>query len=161
LNRWLGIGENTLTLCIVLNKMKEFNRIILLIIIANLSIIGFCQHDTIKKSETELIFDVDNTPEYPGGSEALTEFISSKAIYPKEYCDRNIQGKVFIQFIIDTSGLVTNPKVLRGIDPTLDSISISIVNSMPKWKAATQEGKPVNFKFLLPLKYSCEKKEKH
>jgi len=110
------------------------------------------------KSECELILACENTPVFPGGVNALNKFISSSAKYPKELYDRCIEGKVFIQFIIDTTGAIIKPEVIRGIDPKLDSIAISIVRAMPKWEPAIQNGKPVSMKFVLPIKYSFENK---
>ena len=141
--------------------MKQFNQIIILTFIATLPATVFCQRDTIKKTESEfIIFDEHPIPDYPGGIEALLEFVNSMAVLHKGFDTCNIAGKVFIKFIVDTTGLIINPKILRGINPRLDSIAINIVNSMPKWIPAKQNGKPVSSEYILPIKYSLENKGK-
>jgi TonB family protein len=140
--------------------MKLFTQIKLLVIVVNLPLLGYCQQDSIKKSESELIFWIENPPEYPGGLNALIEFVNSKAIFPEEFDNVNVEGKIFIKFMIDSTGLVINPKVLRGLNPKLDSIALVIVKSMPKWKPATQKGKPISIEYMLPVKFSYKKKNK-
>ena len=141
--------------------MKQFNQIIIFAFITILPATVFCQRDTIKQTESELIiFDGHPIPEYPGGFEALLKFVKSRAVLPKEFDTCNIAEKVFIKFIVDTVGSIINPKVLRGINPRLDSVALNIVTSMPKWIPATQNGKPVTSEFMLPIKFSFEKKEK-
>ena len=64
-----------------------------------------------------------------------------------------IQGKVFIQFVIERDGSITDVKVVRGVDASLDKEAVRVVQSMPKWKPGKQRGKPVRVAYTLPINF--------
>lgn len=96
---------------------------------------------------------VEEMPLFPGGDTALFQFISQNIKYPIKARDAGIQGTVIVTFIIDKIGYIRNVKVISGIGGGCDEEAIRIVKLMPKWKPGTQNGKPVNVKFNVPIQY--------
>mgnify|MGYP000625083876 CR=1 FL=1 len=105
--------------------------------------------------KVEKIFSVvEQMPQFPGGETKLYEFISKKMKYPSQAKESGVQGKVYVQFVVNTKGEITNAKVIRGIGSGCDQEALRIVKMMPKWKPGIQRGKPVNVKFILPFNFS-------
>ena len=118
---------------------------------------------SVKGEEQEQIFViVEHMPEFPGGDIALRKFIADNIIYPQEAISKGIQGKVFVQFVINKEGDVVNAKIARGIDPTLDNEAIRVIQSLPKWKPGEQSKRidgekvwvPKNVSFTVPVTFS-------
>lgn len=96
---------------------------------------------------------IEEKPEFPGGEAAMMQWIAKNIKYPEIAKENNIQGKVFVQFIIDKDGYVKNVEVVRGVDPVLDKEAVRVVSSMPQWKPGKQRGKPVKVQFQLPINF--------
>ena len=90
-------------------------------------------------------------PEYPGGTAAMFEFIQSNVTYPESAKDKGIEGKVFVQFVVEKDGSLSNIEVVRGINEDLDAEAVRVVKAMPKWTPGMNEGKPVRVHFTLPF----------
>jgi len=113
-----------------------------------------------KASTEETVFVVvEKMPEYPGGEDALTEYLVSNIKYPVEAKTKGIQGRVFVSYIVEKDGAVTNAKILRGIGGGCDEEAVRVVSSMPKWIPGTQRGEPVRVQFNLPIMFSLEDKK--
>lgn len=116
--------------------------------------------ETIKKigeySENEVFVVVENMPKFPGGKKALMKFISDNVKYPAEAKKKEIEGRVFIGFIIDKEGNVTNARVLRKVNPLLEAEALRVINAMPKWTPGTQRGKEVRVSYTLPINFSLK-----
>lgn len=95
-------------------------------------------------------------PEYPGGEDALHNFLDNNMKYPSEARKKNITGKVILSFIVDKLGNVTNVAVLKGIGGGCDEEAVRVVKLMPKWKPATQDGLPVNVKYTFPINFALK-----
>ena len=105
----------------------------------------------------EVIFQVvENQPEYPGGMPELYEFLRKNVKYPPIAKESGIQGRVFVNFVVEKNGSISNVKVLRGIGGGCDEEAIRVVKSMPKWKAGKQRGKAVRVSFNLPIKFTLQ-----
>ena len=91
---------------------------------------------------------VDQSPEFPGGSEALRKYVKDNMRHP--LVDTR-SGNVIIQFTVDEEGRVVNPKLLRGLDEEFDAEAIRLVEAMPRWKPGMKDGKPVPVQFTLPI----------
>lgn len=107
-------------------------------------------------SDTKTALDTTNSQEeaeYPGGMVALMKFITTSLLYPIECADKNIQGKVYVEFVIDELGKVGNVKIKRGIHPLLDAEAMRIVLLFPEWKPAINNGKNVKQRFTLPINF--------
>ncbi|PLW96462.1 MAG: energy transducer TonB [Marinilabiliales bacterium] len=102
----------------------------------------------------EIFVIVESMPEYPGGINALYQYISDQIHYPVMAKELGIQGKVFVTFVIETDGSVSGVEVLRGIGGGCDEEAIRVVNSLPKWKPGKQRGVPVRVRYNLPVKFT-------
>ncbi len=102
----------------------------------------------------EQIFTVvEQPPSFPGGDKALMEFLKKNTQYPPIARENDIEGTVYIEFVIDKQGNVTNAKVARGVDKYLDKEALRVVNSMPKWKPGKQNGHEVQVRYTVPIKF--------
>jgi protein TonB len=104
--------------------------------------------------DTPIFTVVEQMPGYPGGDSARIKFLVDNMIYPKSAEDKGIQGTVYITFVIDETGGVTEIKVLRGIGGGCDEEAIRVVKLMPKWTPGKQSGKNVRVQFNMPLKFT-------
>ncbi len=94
--------------------------------------------------------------EYNGGLPELYKFIGQTLVYPKEALNNDIQGVVYVSFIIDTDGSITNAKIIKSVHKQLDNEALRIVNEMPKWKPTKFEGEFVQTEFALPINFRIE-----
>ena len=106
--------------------------------------------------EAEIFAVVEEMPTFPGGVEELYKYLGANIKYPEQAKDDNIQGRVFVNFVVEKDGEITNVKILRGIGGGCDEEAIRVVSSMPKWKPGTQRGKNVRVAYNLPIKYSLK-----
>lgn len=97
---------------------------------------------------------VEEQPEFPGGMNQLYEYLKRNVKYPKFAKEHGIQGRVFVNFIVEADGSITNAKVLRGPHPLLDKEALRVVNKMPKWKPGIHRGIPTRVSFNLPIKFT-------
>jgi protein TonB len=96
---------------------------------------------------------VDEMPEFPGGMEALLKFIAKSVNYPMVAQENGIDGKVYINFVVNTNGQVSDATVVRGVDPSLDKEALRVVNSMPLWRPGKQSGKAVRVAYHVPISF--------
>lgn len=101
----------------------------------------------------EIFQSVELPPEYPGGMKALNKYLNDSIRYPQEAIERGIEGRVIVQFVVDSLGYVCEGRVVRPIDPQLDGEAIRLVRNMPQWKPGTQRGRPVRVRFTLPITF--------
>ena len=90
-------------------------------------------------------------PGFPGGDVARMKYLRDNMKYPQMARESGIQGKVFVTFVVEKDGKVTDVRVLRGIGGGCDEEAIRVVKSMPKWNPGKQRGKPVRVQFNLPI----------
>lgn len=103
----------------------------------------------------EEAFDVvEQMPEYPGGMEALIQFMGQNMKYPKDAQKLNKQGRVLVTFIVEKDGCVSNAVVVKSVWPSLDAEALRLVRLMPKWTPGKQNGKVARVKFTMPFNFS-------
>ena len=107
-----------------------------------------------EESDDEFFMVVENMPEFPGGDLGLMKYIQRNVKYPPIAKEYNITGKVYVSFIVDKSGAVTNVKIVRGVDKTLDAEALRVVKSLPKYKPGKQRGKAVRVMFTIPINFT-------
>ena len=107
-----------------------------------------------EESDDDFFMVVENMPEFPGGDQGLMRYIQKNVKYPPIAKEYNITGKVYIQFIVDKTGSVTNVKVVRGVDKNLDAEAVRVVSSLPKYKPGKQRGKAVRVMFTIPINFT-------
>lgn len=97
------------------------------------------------------VFDVvENMPEFNGGMGALMQYLSDNIRYPEE---KDIQGRVIVRFVVGKDGSISNAQVVKSVHPSFDAEALRIINNMPKWIPGTQNGKPVNVKYVVPINF--------
>lgn len=115
---------------------------------------NFCQQKEIQASNERLKFvDSEELPQFLGGDNALLRYMRENLRYPKIAKKDNIEGKVEIQFSIDSSGIIDSPKIVTSLSPECDTEALRVVRKMPKWKPGRYNGKPVKVYFTLPIKF--------
>jgi periplasmic protein TonB len=111
------------------------------------------QQEEEKTEEQPVFFIVEDMPQFPGGDIALRKYIANAIKYPVIAQENGIQGKVYVNFVVNTDGSVTDAKIARGVDPSLDKEALRVINSLPKWKPGKQRGKPVRVSFTVPINF--------
>jgi protein TonB len=104
-------------------------------------------------ADEEVFFIVEDMPAFPGGDLALRKYIAQSVKYPVIAQENGIQGKVFVTFVVDKDGSVTNARIARGVDPSIDKEALRVVNSLPKWKPGKQRGKAVRVSYTVPINF--------
>ena len=92
-------------------------------------------------------------PEFPGGPQALMDYLKANVIFPKIAEEEGIQGKVVVSYVIDVDGSVTDVKVVQSVHPALDKEAMRVVRNMPKWIPGKHDGKAVQVKYSLPINF--------
>jgi protein TonB len=109
-----------------------------------------------QKVEAEIFTVVEEQPTYPGGEEARMRYLQENIKYPEEAKELGIQGRVFVTFVVEVDGSITDVRVLRGIGGGCDQEAIRVVKGMPKWVPGKQRGVPVRVQFNLPIKFTLQ-----
>ncbi|MDP4281678.1 MAG: energy transducer TonB [Bacteroidota bacterium] len=104
----------------------------------------------------EIFTVVEEQPSYPGGDESRIRFLQENIKYPEEAKELGVQGKVFVTFVVEVDGSISDVRVLRGIGSGCDEEAIRVVKSMPKWVPGKQRGVPVRVQFNLPIKFTLQ-----
>ncbi|MCB2221531.1 MAG: energy transducer TonB [Bacteroidetes bacterium] len=109
---------------------------------------------TLKRTENEHFFTlVDQMPQFPGGTDALMNYLSNHIQYPADAARMNIQGTVLISFIVEKDGNIASAKVIRGIGGGCDEEALRVIRSMPQWQPALKDNKPIRVLFNLPITF--------
>ncbi|MBR4468667.1 MAG: TonB family protein [Bacteroidales bacterium] len=98
----------------------------------------------------------EQMPEFPGGVEALMDFVAKNVVYPQEAMDKEISGRVYVSFVIEKDGSVNEVKVMKGIGGGCDEEAVRVIKAMPKWKPGKQEGKPVRVSYMMPIVFKLQ-----
>lgn len=96
---------------------------------------------------------VDVQPTFPGGMSALYSYINNSRRYPASAYQNGIQGRVLCSFVVNSDGTLSHISVIKGIDPSLDSEAIRIIEEMPRWQAGSIDNKPVPIYCILPIAF--------
>ena len=107
-----------------------------------------------EEDDEEFFMVVENMQEFPGGDLGLMKFIQKNVKYPAIAKEYNITGKVYVSFIVDKQGKVTNVKIVRGVDKNLDGEALRVVSALPNYKPGKQRGKPVRVMFTIPINFT-------
>jgi protein TonB len=115
--------------------------------------IEFIEETAEEVMEEEIFTIVQDMPSFPGGDGAMLSFLGKNIKYPTLAKESGIQGTVYVTFVVEKDGSVSNVKVLRGIGGGCDEEAIRVVKSMPKWTPGKQRGKPVKVQYNLPCRF--------
>ncbi len=108
------------------------------------------------KEETKVFDVVEQMPSYPGGMGALMQYLSNNIKYPVIAEENGIQGRVICTFIVERDGSITDVKVAKSVDPSLDKEAMRVIKSMPNWIPGKQNGSAVRVKFTLPVTFRLQ-----
>ena len=110
-----------------------------------------------QKDQKEEPFDVvEDMPAFPGGMEAMIQFISSNIQYPADAQKQKVDGRVLVNFVVEKDGSITEVKVVKPTFPSLDAEAVRVVKAMPKWKPGYQRGQAVRVQFTMPINFSLK-----
>ena len=114
-----------------------------------------------EEEENEPVFVVvEQMPEFPGGPQALFQYLKENVKYPVIAYENGIQGRVIAKFIVNKDGSISDVEVVKsGGDPSLDKEAVRVIKSMPKWKPGMQRGKPVRVQYTVPVNFTLPKDE--
>ncbi|WP_018620944.1 energy transducer TonB [Spirosoma luteum] len=99
---------------------------------------------------------VEQQPAFPGGMDGLRNFLSKNLNYPRQATSANVSGRVYVSFVVNIDGSLTDIQVLKGIGFGCDEEARRVINSMPRWQPGRQSGRAVRVKFNLPISFSLE-----
>lgn len=131
-------------------------RIVAIVLFIMTSIPIFSQEDsTAVKNEERIIFGGcgESMPEFVGGWEAWFKYLINNVTYTPAAIKDSASGTVYVSFVVDESGNIVEPRILRGVHHDLDSISLRIIKNMPPWIPAKLRGKPVKCEIIKPIKF--------
>ena len=111
------------------------------------------KNDTLTATANDAFDVVEEMPEFPGGMEALMTFLSRNIKYPSDAQNKGVQGRVVIQFVVNTDGKIEDAHVVRSVQSELDKEALRVINSMPNWKPGKQKGEVVRVKYTVPIAF--------
>lgn len=131
--------------------MKKF---IIMALMAVFGLTTVSAQKTVVAKKNQKVFDiVEQMPEYPGGQAALFEFISKNVKYPEDAVKKKVEGKVFVTFVVDTDGKITDVSLMRKVFPSLDAEAVRVISAMPNWIPGKQKGQVVRVKYTVPIMF--------
>ena len=134
--------------------MKKF---IIMALMAVFGLTTVSAQKTVVAKKNQKVFDVvEQMPEYPGGQAALFEYLSKNIKYPADAEKKKVEGKVFVAFVVDTDGKITDVSLMRKVFPSLDAEALRVISAMPNWKPGKQNGKVVRVKYTVPLSFHLD-----
>lgn len=110
-----------------------------------------------KHEEEQKVFDVvEQMPMFPGGDAALKKYLNENVKYPVVAQENGVQGRVVIGFIVEKDGSITDVKVVKSVDPSLDKEALRAVSNMPRWTPGKQNGQSVRVKYVVPVSFKLQ-----
>ena len=106
--------------------------------------------------ETKVVAVVEQMPSFPGGQSALLQYLSSNIKYPVVAEENGVQGRVIVTFVVEKDGSITDVRVVKSVDPSLDKEAQRVVKSMPKWIPGKQNGSAVRVKYTVPVTFRLQ-----
>ena len=139
----------------MMSKQKRKSQTILktLLVVPLMLLIAFivsCNTE-VKDEAPDSSVVVENMPAFPGGDTARIKYLKENLRYPEVAIREGIQGRVFVTFVVEEDGTLSDVKVLRGIGGGCDEEAVRVIESMPKWKPGKQRGKAVRVQFNMPI----------
>jgi protein TonB len=109
-----------------------------------------------KEEETKVFEVVEQMPQFPGGDGALMQYLSSHIKYPVVAEENGIQGRVVCTFVVERNGSITDVRVVKSVDPSLDKEAVRVIKSMPNWIPGKQNGSAVRVKYTVPVTFRLQ-----
>jgi len=118
--------------------------------------VGNSDTKAVTEDSNEIFTAVENSAEFPGGIEKFYSYLSKSIRYPGVARENNVQGKVFLTFVVEKDGSLTDIKVLRGIGSGCDEEAMRVIKASPKWKPGQQNGRPVRQQYTVPISFTLQ-----
>lgn len=112
-----------------------------------------------EKERGEVYVAVEKQAEFPGGIQALMQWLSMNVRYPEDAMKNDAQGRVIVKFVVNADGSISDPTVLKGVETSLDKEAVRVVRAMPKWIPAENQGQKVASYFNLPIAFKLSSPE--
>ncbi len=113
---------------------------------------------SIQDGDDETIYNiVDESAKFGGDKDALQRFLNENLQYPKEAREKGVQGMVYVTFVVEKDGTVSDVKAMKGIGAGCDEEAVRVIKAMPKWTPAKHNGKIVRMQYILPFKFTLPK----
>jgi len=141
MRRKIGLAAAVLFVCMVFNPLA-----------AQEITTDTIKNTVVSEKDTLIFVIVEEMPEFPGGIEAMNQFIRENLRWPIR--DADIEGRVFVGFVVEKDGSLTNFEIIRGVAPVLDDEALRVVKLMPNWKAGKQRGKEVRVQYIVPVNFT-------
>lgn len=109
--------------------------------------------ETAEEAINKIYDKAEVMPQYPGGQAALMLYLSQNVKYPKVSRESGTQGKVVLQFVVNTDGSITDVEVIKSVDIYLDTEALRVIRAMPRWEPGKVNGKPARVKYTVPIKF--------
>lgn len=134
--------------------MKRFLLLLSAIFLTNMA---FCQEEKKVSGDEPVFVVVEEQAEFPGGLDSMYAYIQKNLVYPEKAKAEGIEGRVFVSFIIEKDGSISNILIKRAIGGGCEEAVVEMIKNMPKWNPGKQKGKPVRCQFTLPIKFELPK----
>ncbi|MFA5329361.1 MAG: M56 family metallopeptidase [Prolixibacteraceae bacterium] len=118
--------------------------------------VSYNKQEKSAQESSDVFVIVDTMPVYSGGDPALRKFIAQNVKYPSEASKKGIQGKVYVNFVVEKDGSVGMVKIVRGVDPSLDKEALRVVSLLSKWTPGMQKGQPVRVAYTMPINFALQ-----
>ena len=119
----------------------------------------YTQPQQTARQETDTVsvsWHTDEKPSYPGGDGSMMSYLAENVKYPLVAAENGVQGRVVVEFIVEKDGSLSDVKVKRGVDPSLDREAVRVVKSMPRWNPGKKDGQPVRVRFSVPVTFRLQ-----
>ena len=132
-------------------------KLIILSLMALFGLTTVSAQKTVVAQKNQKVFDVvEQMPEYPGGIQALFEYLSQNVKYRADAENQKVEGRVIATFIVETDGTINNVEVVKPVFPSLDAEAIRVLSAMSKWTPGKQSGKEVRVKYTVPINFNLK-----
>jgi len=109
------------------------------------------------EDKNQIFTSVEHVPEFPGGINAFSHFLTTNIRYPETARKNKKQGRVIITMVVEKDGTVTEVKIARGVSDDLDAEAVRVIKLSPKWAPGTQNGRPVRVAYAVPISFTLDK----
>ena len=136
-------------------KRMKMKKVLFMSLMAIFCLTTVSAQKTVVSQKNDDVFDiVEQMPEYPGGMQALMEFLKENIKYPEDAQKQKVEGRVLVKFVVETDGSITNLEVVKHAFPSLDAEAVRVLSAMPKWTPGKQKGQVVRVKFVVPINFN-------
>lgn len=127
-------------------------KLILMSLLAACSLMtAYAQKTVVSQTNQKVYEEVEQMPQYPGGMPAMVEFLQTNMKYPEDAAKQKVEGRVMVQFVVETDGSISDVHVAKQVFPSLDAEAIRVVQAMPNWTPGKEKSKVVRVRYNLPI----------